>query len=272
MKLHSNAKINLGLNVLRKRSDNFHKIQSIIIPIELFDELQIKESQKFAFTEEGMDQHSVINENLCVQAYELFKETYGIPEVEIHLKKNIPIGAGLGGGSSNAAFILKALNHLFDLGLTTEELKLHASKLGSDCAFFIDNEIALARGRGDKLETLSLDLKNYEILLINPGIHISTTEAYAGVIPHKNNFSLGGIATLSKNEWQQNIVNDFEKNIFLKYPELPEIKNKLIQAGAIYSSMSGSGSTIYALFEKNNVPQLKWPEQYFIWRGNVFEE
>lgn len=267
MILSSNAKINLGLNILYKREDGFHEIQTLMLPIALGDRLSVEESAVFSFECQGMQ--LVEGENLCVKAYSLLKKEFSIPNVSIKLQKNVPIGAGLGGGSSNAAFVLKALNQLFNLKLKQDDLENYAQRLGSDCAFFIGNTTAIARGKGERLEKYPLDLSDYLVLLVNPQIHISTAAAYSEIRPNKHPFSPESIKELNMVNWQSEIVNDFERSVFHKYPEIRHIKEQLIKSGASYSSMSGSGSTVYGIFEKGKIPSIKWPAHYFVWSGAV---
>lgn len=242
-----NAKINLGLHVLRKREDGFHDIESIIYPIHMHDSLEMIPSDGEIFLKQ-YGPALPVGENIVMKAYKLLKKNFNIPAVEIHLLKHISSGAGLGGGSSDAAHSLIMLNDLFKLDISPAELEKLAVELGSDCAFFIRNKPALASGRGELLEDIDLDLSGYEIRVIKPDIHISTPEAYGMVMPMDVRPSLRKIIQKPIHEWKEVMVNDFEKPIFEKYPEIKEIKENMYREGAIYASMSGSGSSIYGIF------------------------
>ena len=246
MIVYPNAKINLGLNVLRKREDEYHDISSVFYPVkECVDILEIIKSEEFEFTNSGIEIPE--GENLCEKAWKLLDTDFGIGNVKIHLHKQIPIGAGLGGGSADASFTLKYLNELFDLNLKNKELEKYALQLGADCPFFIDNTPKLVEGIGEKMTSIDLDLSNYEIRLVNPDIHISTKEAYSGIVPKNPVLSVEKIIELPIIEWKGQLKNDFEESIFLKHPELRELKDQLYKEGAVYASMSGSGSVIFSI-------------------------
>lgn len=276
MLLFPNAKINLGLNVTAKRPDGFHNIETIFIPISLCDVLEFVElpegDTKLAVTGAVLD--GLPDDNLVVKAWKLMHEKFDIPAIDIHLHKLIPTGAGLGGGSADAAFMLKGLNEFFQCGASDDELEKFASTLGSDCAFFIRNIPAYAEGRGEILEPISIKFYNYRILLINPAIHVATRDAYSGVIPEIPDTSLKQSVKLDIIEWQQYIKNDFEKSVFLKHPRIYEIKEKLISFGAVYAAMSGSGSTVYGIFnpEIDIQPLLAEYNGYFYWFGELTEK
>ena len=247
-----NAKINIGLNITSKRADGYHNLESIFYPIAWRDILEIIPSKQLSFDSSGL---SITGQgNLCLKAYELMKSHYGIAPVSMHLHKNIPIGAGLGGGSSDAAFTLMALNTIFELGLEKDELKKMAAQLGADCPFFIDNAPSLASGIGELLNPIDLDLFNYHLLVVKPNIFVSTAEAFSAIVPQTPSLSLEEEIKMPVEKWR--LKNDFEDSIFPQYPELLEIKRSLIQAGALYSSMSGSGSSIYGIFSEK--PQLEF--------------
>ena len=247
-----NAKINIGLNITSKRDDGYHNLESIFFPIAWCDILEIIPSKQLSFESKGL---SIPGQaNLCLKAYELMKSHYGINPVSMHLHKNIPIGAGLGGGSSDAAFTLMALNTIFELGLEKDELKKMAAKLGADCPFFIDNIPSLASGIGEVLNPVDLDMSNYHLLVVKPDVFISTSEAFSVIVPQKTSLSFEEEIKMPIEKWT--LKNDFEDSIFPQYPELLEIKKSLIQAGALYASMSGSGSSIYAIFSEK--PQLEF--------------
>lgn len=248
-----NAKINIGLNIIEKRKDGFHNIESIFYPIfDLVDVLEIielKEKSTPLFSSSGILIPGELEDNLCLKAYYLLKKEYAIPNVAIHLHKVIPIGAGLGGGSSDAAFTLKILNTLFKLNLSEEKLIFFAKQLGSDCAFFIKNKPVFAFGKGDEFIDVNLDLSDYKIKINYPNIHIGTAEAYAGVIPIQSNFYLKEIELLSIDLWKDKIKNDFEVSIFLKNKKIEAQKKLFYKQGAIYASMTGSGSAVYGIFK-----------------------
>ncbi|KAA3649884.1 MAG: 4-(cytidine 5'-diphospho)-2-C-methyl-D-erythritol kinase [Bacteroidetes bacterium] len=249
MKILSNAKINLGLNIISKRLDGFHEIESVFIPIDFSDVLFIEKSKEFSFKSKGIQIQGDIKSNLCVRAYQLLAADFDIEPVTILLDKKIPIGAGLGGGSSNAAFVLKAINSLFHLNLDTETLRNYASKLGSDCAFFIENKPALASGRGEILKPIMFKL-NCWCLLVYPNIHVSTQVAYSKVKPKQPEINLEQLIQNSKEGWQSTIKNDFEPSVFANYPLINELKQSIIEMGAFYSAMSGSGSSVFGFFNE----------------------
>lgn len=246
-----NAKINIGLNVVEKRADGFHNIESIFYPImNLFDALEVVENDQLEFSSSGIDIPGDVTFNLCVKAFHLIQKDFDIPFVKIHLHKNIPIGAGLGGGSADAAFMLKALNDLFKLGLSTKQLVNYAKQIGSDCAFFIENKPVYAYEKGDELEDIKLDLSSYEIKIEYPEIHIGTAEAYTGIIPNPSEVNLKKSIKQPLVEWKSVIKNDFENAVFPNYPEIEEIKQNMYSNGAIFASMSGSGSAVFGIFKK----------------------
>jgi len=249
MIVYPNAKINLGLNVLRKREDGYHDISSVFYPVkEYVDILEIIKSERFQFTKSGIEIPD--GENICEKAWKLLDTDFGIGNVKIHLHKQIPIGAGLGGGSADASFTLKYLNELFDLNLNNKDLEKYALRLGADCPFFIDNTPKLVEGIGEKMTSIDLDLSNYEIRLVNSDIHISTKEAYSGIVPKTPVLSVEKIIELPIIEWKGKLKNDFEESIFEKHLQLEGIKDELYKQGSIYSSMSGSGSIVFGVFEK----------------------
>ena len=246
MIVYPNAKINLGLNILRKREDGYHDISSVFYPVkECVDVLEIVKSDNFEFTKSGIEIPN--GENICEKAWNLLHTDFEIGNVKIHLHKQIAIGAGLGGGSADASFTLKALNKLFELKLTNIELEKYALQLGADCPFFIDNKPKLVEGIGEKMTSVDLDLSEYEIRLINPNIHISTKEAYTDVVPRIPKKSISDVIELPINEWKDKLRNDFEDSVFLKYPKLKSIKEILYNEGSLYGSMTGSGSFFYSI-------------------------
>ena len=268
MLIYSNAKINIGLNIVEKRNDGFHNIETVFFPIDMRDAIEIADSKSdapYTFSASGIPINIDAKDNIVVKAYELIRAKYTFPSQNIHLHKSIPFGAGLGGGSANAAYMIKLLNKKFNLGMSTEEMKDEVKTLGSDCAFFIENKPAFAIEKGENLNTIDLNLSGYHILLIKPNIHISTAEAYANIKPHKPEISLKELIEQPIETWRTSIKNDFEDSIFPKHPLLKEIKEELYEQGAIYAAMSGSGSSMFGLFknEPNILPQ--W-EKHFCWK------
>ncbi len=267
MVLFPNCKINIGLQVLGKRADGFHDLQTIFYPINVKDGLEIidnKQGNEIIFSTSGPAIEGVTENNLCLKAYHLLKKDFpSLPPIIMHLHKAIPMGAGLGGGSADAAFTLQLLNQKFSLGLDINELKKYALELGSDCPFFLINKPCFAYGRGEMLEEIALDLSSYKILIVNPGIHISTKWAFASIISGKTNVNIKELVTLPVNEWSGKISNDFETPVFKAYPEIVSIKDKLAAYGAIYCSMSGSGSSVYGIFDKYEGVIPDFPGHYF---------
>lgn len=258
-----NAKINLGLHITAKRKDGYHDIETCMVPIPLTDALEmIISTKKTSFESSGLTIPGDPKENLILKAYQLLKKDFpSLPHVSIHLHKNIPMGAGLGGGSSDAAFALNLMNNLFDLILDDFFLEEYAAQLGSDCAFFIENKPKIAKGRGELLTPIDLDLAGTYLILINPGIHTGTKEAYAGVTPSTPKVKLEEILA-DKSRWKEELVNDFEASISSNHPEIAAIKEKLYENGAYYAAMSGSGSSVFGLFEENP-GSIDWEEGYF---------
>lgn len=244
-----NAKINLGLNILEKRSDGYHNLESYFYPIPWHDSLEILESNTFSFKSYGLEIPGG-STNLCIKAYDLLKEDFDLPPVDIHLLKGIPMGAGLGGGSADGAFTLRMLNNLFKLNLEREKLEAYALELGSDCPFFISNESHVATGRGEQFVTKGADLSGYFLAIINPGIHVSTKEAFDGIVPASHKNSIETLIANPIHTWKDQLVNDFEQTIFPKHPEVEQLKNEMYDKGALYASMTGTGSTVYGIFEE----------------------
>ena len=250
MVVFPNAKINIGLNIVEKRSDGFHNITSCFYPVGWADALEILPAQKLTFETSGIAIPGETDTNLCLKAYHLLAQEHSLPTVGIHLLKAVPIGAGLGGGSADAAFTIKVLNELFSLNLSIEKQQEYARTLGSDCAFFIENKPKYCFGKGDQFEAITLRLTGKWIVLVNPGLHISTAEAYAGVTPRRPAKDLRDLLRLPIDQWKGKVVNDFEESLFPNYPILNEYKQALYGRGAHYASMSGSGSTLYGLFDE----------------------
>lgn len=262
------CKINIGLRVTEKRPDGFHNLQSCFYPVAWGDVLELIPSHEFAFSSSGLFIPENSQGNLCVRAYELLKADYALPPVHIHLHKIVPIGAGLGGGSADAAFTLKLINEQFGLALDNKSLESYARRLGSDCAFFIQNHPLYCLEKGDVFSPIQVDLAGYYILLVYPNLAISTAEAYAGVRPHVPDVSLFDQLQMPIDTWRESIHNDFEDSLFQKNTVLPQIKQQLYDAGAVYASMSGSGSTVYGIF---NAP-IVVPNQfinYRVWKGRL---
>jgi 4-diphosphocytidyl-2-C-methyl-D-erythritol kinase len=269
-----NAKINLGLHVHRKRADGYHDIDTVFYPVPLTDALEIiplppKEStSSFPFSLSGAEVKGRLTSNLCVLAYKMLKKDHPqLPKIKMHLHKIIPSGAGLGGGSSDAAFTLVLLNKMFNLGISTEKLMQYAAELGSDCPFFIINRPCFGCGRGEVLQPVDVSLSAYTLIIVNPGIHVDTGLAFLNIIPAVPEKSVKDIITTFPVErWKDELHNDFEKVIFPRHPEIVDIKDELYRKGAIYASMSGSGSTVYGIFKKGNEPHLTFPPHYFVKR------
>ncbi|MCF6351698.1 MAG: 4-(cytidine 5'-diphospho)-2-C-methyl-D-erythritol kinase [Cyclobacteriaceae bacterium] len=264
MLVFPNAKINIGLNIIDKLPTGYHRIESCFYPVPLTDALEVIETDVFSFTSSGIAIPGNETDNLCLQAYQLVKTDYSIPPVSIHLHKNIPIGAGLGGGSADGAFMIRLLNDKFELGIPLNEQEELASKLGSDCPFFIRNKPVFVEDIGNVFSKIDLSLTGYYLVLVMPNIHVSTKEAYAAIIPKKPTINL-------KNElentpiinFQKNIKNDFEVPVFNQHPELSKIKKQLVKQGAIYASMSGSGASVYGIFDTTPFFNLDYPFDIF---------
>lgn len=274
MVLFPNCKINIGLNITSKRSDGYHNIETIFFPVQWYDVLEVIDSSAsktavnnttgtFQLHVSGLPVPGNHADNICVKALGLLHKDFpSIPAVDIFLHKAIPAGAGLGGGSADGAFMLKLLNDKYKLQLSTEQLQQYAVQLGSDCAFFIYNQPCFATSRGEVLEPISLDLSVYTLVLINPGIHIDTGWAFSAITPAQPAHSLKEIIQQPITNWKALIKNDFEEAVFQQHPALSAIKEKLYANGAVYSAMSGSGSTIYGFFPSNAVPVMEWNENY----------
>ncbi|MDG2152653.1 MAG: 4-(cytidine 5'-diphospho)-2-C-methyl-D-erythritol kinase [Crocinitomicaceae bacterium] len=244
------AKINLGLHVLGKRSDGFHEIETGMLEIPLFDIIEITKSEEYEFIISGIYVGGSSMDNLCTKAFMLLKSHYGIANVRIHLRKQVPIGAGLGGGSSDAVTVLKMLVDLFELAISEEDLEEISADLGSDCAFFVKGDSQLAKGRGEVLSSITLKSIPKYLVLLNPGIHISTKEAYSNVTYLNDSASLKEVLSMPVENWENCLKNDFEAYIFNKHPQIKELKIKLYEAGAVYAAMSGSGSSVFGLFSE----------------------
>lgn len=267
-----NAKINLGLNIVSKRNDGYHNLETIFYPIPIKDALEIivkKEQGTDTFIEAGIKVDSPPESNLVMKALKLMRESYDFPSVEVHLLKKIPFGAGLGGGSSDASFMLKLLNRTFELGATDEELASLAVKLGADCPFFIYNRPMFASGIGEIFEPVDFSLKDYPFVLIKPDIHVSTKDAFSLIKPTSSDISLKEIIEKPIQEWKGLMFNDFEKSVFEKYPAIGDLKDKLYENGALYASMSGSGSSVFGIFDKFTEVDESEFEGCFVWKGTL---
>ena len=246
MLLFPNAKVNLGLNVVRKRSDGYHDIETLLLPVPgLCDVLEIVHADSFRMYVYGAE---IDGENLCQKAWRLLSDRFGIAPVEIHLQKKIPMGAGLGGGSADAAFTLSGLNTLFSLGLPREELAGLAASLGSDCPFFIYDKPMIARGRGEILSPFDFPLGDHELRIFPQPGFVSTREAYAGITPRCPEHRLETVLRRPIEEWKDLLVNDFEATVFASHPQLAAAKQALYDEGALYAAMSGSGSALFAIY------------------------
>lgn len=243
--------------MVEKRSDGFHNLETIFFPTAWSDVLEVLPSDNgFSLNIYGISIDAEVEKNLCTKAFRLLEKEFGLSAVHIYLQKNVPFGAGLGGGSSNAAFTLIALNKLFNLNLSKEDLASRASVIGSDCAFFIHNQPMIATGKGDILESINVDLLGYELLIVKPPITINTAQAYSKITPKQPDTSLKDIIGLDVKQWRDVLVNDFESSVFSSSPELLEVKQQLYNSGAIYASMSGSGSALFGIF-KSVTPDIK---------------
>ena len=263
-----NCKINLGLSITGRFPDGYHRIETLIVPLPLSDILEIAPATdgRGNFSVTGIHITGNNHDNLCYKAWKLLDDQFHIGVADMHVHKIVPAGAGLGGGSSDAAFTLKMLNTLFSLGLDENSLKAFAARLGMDCPFFIADEPALATGKGEILRKHDLNLQGIYITVVKPPIHISTAEAYSGVIPANKQEPLEEILKEPMANWKKYLFNDFEASVFGRHPQIGEIKEKLYNAGAIYAAMSGSGSAVFGLFSEPAKAASKFPD-CFVWEG-----
>ncbi|QHS57709.1 4-(cytidine 5'-diphospho)-2-C-methyl-D-erythritol kinase [Mucilaginibacter sp. 14171R-50] len=255
-----NAKINIGLNIVARRPDGYHDLETVFYPVKINDVLEVTEADKLSFESSGLDIPGAGVDNLCIKAYHLLKKDHHLPPVKIHLHKNIPIGAGLGGGSADAGFFVRLMNDKFELRLSADRMEDYARRLGADCAFFIRNQPVFAFEKGDEFEPINLDLSAYKIVLVMPDEHVSTAEAYRGVKPTPVRDSLYDLIKTPLTAWRGRIKNDFESHIFRDHPVIRGVKAELYEHGAIYASMSGSGASVFGIFE--NVPNLSAMEEF----------
>ena len=260
---YPNAKINLGLNIVEKRPDGYHNLETIFYPINLQDALEVNVLEgegEFSLKVAGVPVEGEPENNLVVKAYRLLKKDYpDMPSIDIHMYKHIPTGAGLGGGSADAAFMIKLLNNKFKLGLSIEKMEEYAAILGADCAFFIQNKPVFATGIGNIFEPIQLSLKGYYLVLVKPDIFVSTKDAFSLIKPKQPAHSLKEIARMPIETWRATMKNDFEESVFQQFPEIAAIKDKLYDMGAVYASMSGSGSSVFGIFRE----QVEFVDEVF---------
>lgn len=261
------CKINLGLFVTGKRPDGYHNLETLFYPLTLCDALEIVPANSLSFTAYGMPPSAAEGDNLCEKAYRMLAADYYVPPVAMHLIKKIPVGSGLGGGSSDAVATLKMLKALFELPVSDDALYNYARSLGSDCAFFLDNKPKLAYERGDVLEPVDFSLAGLHLLLVVPPIAVSTAEAYSHIKSYDNREALRNILKLPPENWKFELYNDFEFSVFKKHPLIKTLKEKLYKSGAVYASMSGSGSAVYGIY--NNEPQLPKLKDCFMWKEEL---
>ena len=269
-----NAKINLGLNIVEKRPDGYHNLETIFYPIPLQDALEITPweggERKYKLAQSGIQIAGDDENNLVVKAYKLLDSLYNLPPIEINLLKHIPSGAGLGGGSADAAFMLCMLNQHFQLNIPNEQLEVYAAQLGADCAFFVENKPTFAEGIGNIFSPIELSLKGYKLLLVKPDIFVSTRDAFAQIKPKRPTISLKEVAKMPVEAWKTYMVNDFEESVFPQFPAIADIKALLYDMGAIYASMSGSGSSVFALFKGDaTLPKVDFGEGAFVFEAMI---
>lgn len=256
MIVYPNAKINIGLNIVERRPDGYHNLETVFYPVNITDALEVKTSDASSrLSLEGIPVEGSVDDNLVMRAYMLLAADFDLPAVDVNLVKNIPTGAGLGGGSSDAAFMLKSLNQLFSLGLSAQTLEDYAVRLGADCAFFVHDKPVFATGIGNIFHDIQLDLSSECIVLVKPNVFVSTRDAYAMVKPLRPSVPLPQLLTLPIEQWEGRVVNDFERSVFPKFPEIARVKQRLYDLGAQYASMSGSGSSVFGIFQ-HPIPDL----------------
>ncbi len=272
-----NCKINLGLKITGKRADGYHNIATVFFPVPFNDVIEIidskEHSDRIEFTQSGIPVVGDQNDNLCIKALQLLKNDFPkLPSLKLHLHKAIPMGAGLGGGSADGAATLLLLNQKYLLNISETQLISYALQLGSDCPFFIINKSCLGSGRGELLQPISLTLKGYQLVVVNPGIHVNTGWAFSQLNLDANTVndnaltieSLSNIILGDMVNWKDELKNDFEQPVFEKFPAIEVIKNTLYEKGAVYASMSGSGSTVFGIFKENKIPQFNFPSNYLV--------
>lgn len=261
-----NAKINLGLNIVQKRADGYHDIETVFYPVPVKDALEIVKADETTFSQTGIPVDAPADDNLVMKALNRMKRQFDLPPLEIHLLKAIPFGAGLGGGSSDAAFMLKLVNEFCSLALNDDELEEIAAGIGADCPFFIRNRPTFATGTGNLFTPVDLSLENYHLCLVKPDVWVSTRQAYASVHPCTPEIALTEIVKQPVAEWKTLMKNDFEESVISRYPVIGEIKDTLYARGALYASMSGSGSSVYGIF-KDPVNMKNLFPSCFVWEG-----
>ena len=266
MVVFPNSKINLGLDILSRREDGFHNISSVFYPLPFAEALEILPAEEFEIAFTGLDIPGDQQNNLIIRAYHLLSSDFDLPPVKIHLHKVLPMGAGLGGGSADAAYTIKLLNDIFELALSYKDMQAYAAHLGSDCPFFIFNQPVLATGTGVEFEEVNLNLAGKYLILVCPDVHVGTAEAYSRVRPAIPQISVKEIIeTIPLAEWKQHLKNDFEDSVFQIYPELSLTKQSLYEAGALYASMTGSGSSIYGIFDEKPI----YVDHLVAWQGEL---
>ena len=261
-----NAKINLGLNIVEKRADGYHNLETIFYPVGWNDALEVVPADAVSLSISGIPIAGEAEKNLVMKAYRLLREDYQLDDLAIFLRKNIPFGAGLGGGSADGAFMLSLLNRYFNLQLTEEALAAYAVRLGADCPFFIYNRPVFATGIGDVIEPIEVSLGDNRIVIIKPDVAVPTAEAYSRVVPRRPAISLKTLIAAPVEEWRERVTNDFEASVFACHPELAELKSLLYKKGALYASMSGSGSALYGIFPPDSSPRFDLPN-CLIWNN-----
>ncbi|MDR1781316.1 MAG: 4-(cytidine 5'-diphospho)-2-C-methyl-D-erythritol kinase [Tannerella sp.] len=261
-----NAKINLGLHVTARRQDGYHDIETVFYPIPLCDALEITPADKWSFEQTGIALDAPSDDNLVMKALRCMQQRHQIPASSVFLHKAVPVGAGLGGGSSDASFMLKLLNDYAELNIPDNELETMAASLGADCPFFVRNTPVVATGTGNVFCPVDVSLKDYTICIVKPDIAVSTREAYSLVKPAMPPRPLSEVVSLPVEQWREVLVNDFEPSIFRLYPQIEKIKNELYERGAVYAAMSGSGSAVFGLFKDE--PEIKSP-YYYVWKGKM---
>lgn len=267
----ANCKINLGLNVVRKREDGYHELETVMLPVvRLMDIVEVDVEKGIKYRSIGNDVDCPVEDNLCVRAARLMEERYKIYGAGITLEKCVPFGAGLGGGSSDATAVIRGINDIYNLRLDKAELSALASELGSDTPFFVYNRPMLCTGRGEIMTPIDIDLVGLWLMIAKPSVGVSTAEAYRGVTPAVPATPLAELLKRPIEEWQGSVKNDFEPHIFAVYPEIKAIKDKLLDAGALYASMSGSGSAVFGLFREQ--PAIEFADDIFVHIEQITQE